>query len=99
MPCTQILVHSWNSEQGYRRCFTELTRTLVLSVVQANSPALLKKKTFFDIVQCIDNCFGWENTNLPVKFFFVLNFIFILLCGFRVFLNGNKVPIAEKLVL
>ena len=54
MPCTQILVHSWNSEQGYWRCFTELTRTLVLSVVLANSPALLKKKTFFDIVILCD---------------------------------------------
>ena len=54
MPCTQILVHSWNSEQGYRRCFTELTRTLVLSVVQANSPVLLKKKTSFDIVILCD---------------------------------------------
>lgn len=47
---------------------------------------------------CIDNCSGWENTNLPVNWF-VLNFIFTLLCCFRVFLNGNKVPIAEKLVL
>ena len=28
-----------------------------------------------------------------------LNFIFILLCCFRVFLSGNKVPIAENLVL
>ena len=50
MACTLILVHSWNSEQGYRRCFTELIRSLVLSAVQTTSPTSL----LFDIVILFD---------------------------------------------
>ena len=38
MARTQILVHSWGPEQGFRRCFADgLNQSLVLSAAQATN--------------------------------------------------------------